>query len=149
MDATHHEQQYPDSCIAACMCMIQRWRGQAPTEARFHESQEPRPLETVCELGGVEFTDVEIGDERRMRIELSRGKRIITFVLGAPYIAIVAPKYPALRSRHGPMCEPAKYNGPLHALVLVSCSDSAYHYLDPYLPGSGQPLALTDDYTSE
>ena len=131
--------------MAACMCMIQRWRGQPPTEARFHESPEPRPLASVCDLGGAEFPDVGVGDERRMRLELLRGKRIIAFVLGAPYIAIVAPKYPALRSRHGPMCEPGTSNGPLHAIVLVSCSASAYQYLDPYLPGAAQPLELTDD----
>ena len=127
------------------MCMIQLWRGQEPTEAAFHDGVNPLPLEVVGRLGDVKLQHFDPGQERHLRIELHRGKRIVAFVLGSPYVAITSSKYADLTSRHGPMCDAGNFNGPMHAIVLLSCAATSFQYLDPYLAGDSQPLELTDD----
>ena len=42
MSAGHHEQSYRNSCVPGCMFMIQRWRGEPPTEDAFHHGAAPK-----------------------------------------------------------------------------------------------------------
>lgn len=134
----HHFQTQPDSCVAAVMCMIQCWRGEAPTEARFHERScyEPHYITT---LPRVEARSIDPDMEHEVRLCLQLGKIVVVKVVVRNYENWRSTAYPDLRSPHGMM------NSGHHMVVLSSDERNGYQLLDPFYPGDTQPLTVSDD----
>ena len=141
MIAWHHEQSTPSSCVAACVCIVRRFRGEPITPADQAADATPRRahLGTIRGLGRVS----SIGDEPEIRIALARGHIVVAQVLGHPYVSWLNAKHGALRSRHPPMCAPGNFDGPPHAVVIVGADTNGLRILDPYFPANGQPLHMT------
>lgn len=47
--------------------------------------------------------------------------------------------------RASALCAPNFHYSPLHAVLLIGWKDGYYELLDPYFPGYGQPLRISDD----
>lgn len=68
----HHLQTQPDSCVAAAMCMIQRWRGEAPTEKQFYdENPGGDPYYIIAALPRIEARSVEPHMDHTLRLASS------------------------------------------------------------------------------
>lgn len=136
----HHLQTWPDSCVAAAMCMIQRWRRQVPTEKRFYdENQWGDPYYIVRTLPRIEARSVEQDMEHELRLDLRLGRVVVVKVLARNYESWRSTAYPHLRSQHGTMTSGH------HMVVLISGTDDGYRFLDPFYPDDGQPLEVSDD----
>jgi len=135
----HHLQSWPDSCIAAAMCMIQRWRGEAPTEAQFHQANSWLRPHYIATLPRVEAHSVERNMEQELRLYLKHDRVVVATALVQNYESWRSTAYPNLRSPHGTMS--ALY----HMVVLISGTDDGYRLLDPFYPADAQPLEVFDD----
>ena len=135
----HHLQSWPDSCVAAAMCMIQRWRGQAPTEAHFHQANSWLRPHYIKTLPRVEDHSVERDMEHEIRLYLRRGQVVVATALVQNYENWRSTAYPNLHSPHGSM------SSLFHMVVLISTARDGYHLLDPFYPAVGQPLNVSDD----
>ncbi len=153
MTVGHHEQRYPNSCVPACMCMIQIWRGEPPTEDAFHHEANPdghgfdlisRKLARTREL-----PPMPPGDEEEIRLALRQGRRVIVNVLGHPYIRWQRARYPAVASRHGDLCPPGAWGGPLHAILLIAWRGGEYALYDPWFPANQQPFRMPEEEFSK
>jgi hypothetical protein len=134
----HHLQTWPDSCVAAAMCMIQRWRGEAPTESRFHNENSCYSYSYIKTLPGIEARLVDPGMEHELRLDLF-DQVVVVLALTRNYEGWRSTAYPDLRSPHGTMTSGH------HMVVLISATDDGYRLLDPFYPGSAQPLEVSDD----
>lgn len=136
----HHLQRWPDSCVAASMCMIQRWRGEDPSEARFH-GQNPRrdPMTIHRTLPRVHVRELGPGQEHELALPLVLGRPVIVTAMASLYEPWCSRTYPRLQSPHGRMGQA------LHMIVLVSRVRDGYRLLDPFYPGEPQPLEVSDD----
>lgn len=144
----HFEQNYEDSCVPACMCMIQLWRGQAPTEDEFHlgANLDGHNFDLVLrELPRTrELPPMAPGDEDEIRLALVQGQRVIASVLGPPYVQWQRENYPRVTSKHGHLCAPGTWGGPLHAILLIAWRADAYELYDPWFPADQQPFKMSD-----
>lgn len=141
----HHPQTWADSCVPACMCIVQRWRGQAPTEEQFHRPA-PRsgnPAHLALALPGARRLPTYETDE--IHLALRTDELVVVCVLSRPYVQWQERCYPGLRSPHGRLCEPGDFGGSLHAVVLTRRCEDGFHLLDPYFAPEGQPLQMSDD----
>jgi hypothetical protein len=150
MNLLHYEQTHANSCVAACMCMIQLFRGQAPTEQAFHQGVGPRGQspQAIFTLGGVTSIRCGLGEDHRTLIAtalLSREVLVVIQVLSHPYVRWLAGAYPTLRTRHGILNVPGDYDGLPHAVVLAGRADDGFGLLDPYFLPDEQALYLPDD----
>lgn len=134
----HHLQSWPDSCIAAAMCMIQRWRDVAPTEAQFHQANSWLRPHFITTLPLVEARSVERNEEDELRLCLQGDQVVVATALVQNYENWRSTAYPNLRSPHGTM------SSLYHMVVLISETDDGYQLLDPYYPGDAQPLEVSD-----
>ena len=135
----HYYQTWPDSCVAAAMCMIQRWRGQAPTEAAFYEANPSGKPGYITTLPRIEARLLEPDTERELRTDLRLGRVIVTLALVRNYEGWRSMAYPELRSPHGTMTRG------YHMVVLTSGTRGGYRFLDPFYPGDAQPLQVSDE----
>jgi hypothetical protein len=138
--SNHHYQTWPDSCVAAAMCMIQRWRGEDPTEARFHEENPWRIPEHITTLPRIEKRFVESGRELELRLYLQLDQVVVATALVQNYENWRSTAYPNLCSRHGTMGTSSLY----HMVVLISATRDGYLLFDPFYPGDAQPLEVSD-----
>jgi hypothetical protein len=138
----HHLQTWPDSCVAAAMCMIQRWRGEVPTEAQFHQVNSWHSPHYIKTLPRVEAHSVERGMEQELRLYLRRGQVVVATALVQNYENWRSTAYPSLHSPHGMM------SSFYHMVVLISGTRDEYHLFDPFYPDDAQPLKVSsDDFT--
>ncbi len=135
----HYFQTWPDSCVAAAMCMIQRWRGEDPTEARFHEENAWHDPKHITTLPRIEARFVEPGMEHELRLELRLDQVVVATALVQNYENLRSNAYPNLRSPHGTM------SSLYHMVVLISATRDGYRLFDPFYPDDGQPLEVTDE----
>lgn len=147
MDAEHYEQQYPNSCVPACMCILQKWRGLSATEDAFHgnAARDGHSLTLAVELGRVRLRSIAPGEEDEIDLALRLGHRIIAKVSGPPYIRWFVMSYPTARSRHGSLCAPGDRGKPFHAIVLVDHRRAGYRYHDPWYPADDQPFWMSEE----
>ena len=149
MKEWHCEQSTPGSCVAACRCIVRRFRGEQPTAEELQEEATGRPcplssLASLRDASRVAGIDA-VGDELEVRLALSRGKVVVALVLGGPYQQWLLRRYPSIVSRHGQLCAPSSYGGAPHAVVLVARSARRLRLLDPYFSSGLQPLDMDDD----
>ncbi|MDC0748109.1 hypothetical protein [Polyangium mundeleinium] len=145
MKEWHHEQTHRDSCVAACMCIIQKWRGEAPTEAAFHESASTGPQilgRRIRELGGARYAALAQDEERTLDLHLVDGGLVVVGVFGLLFADWQRRVYGQLISRHGEMSRAYSQKGYPHAIVLVERSGDGYRLLDPWFPAMHQPLFI-------
>lgn len=135
----HHEQSAPDTCVAACICMILRLRGESAEESAIH-SEHPG-LSLVLAMRDAHH--VSAYDVEELRVSLGTDEVVAITVHGPPYVKWQESAYPDLVSGHGRMCAPADFGGPLHAVLLVGCDEDGFFLLDPYFASHGQPLYMT------
>jgi hypothetical protein len=147
--AWHHEQTRPDSCVAACICIVHRFRGEAiPEDDARAETQGGRAsiaaIAAVARARRIRAAEWQ-GDVEEVRLALTRGEIVITQVLGHPYVRALRRHHADLASRHGDLCAPGDFNGPPHSVAIVRREPGALLVLDPYYPAERQPLRLTDE----
>lgn len=124
------------------MCMIQRWRNEVPTEARFHQANpwgRPHYIET---LPRVEAHSVEQDVEYELRIHLRHGRVVVATALLRNYENWRSTAYPNLHSPHGMLSSLSSLL--YHMVVLIPGSRHGYHLLDPFYPDDAQPLEVYD-----
>jgi hypothetical protein len=144
----HHLQSWPDSCIAAAMCMIQRWRGQLPTEAQFHRANawlRPHYIETLPRVEA-HYVDQEV--EHELRLHLRYGRVVVATALVQNYESWRSSTYPNLHSPHGMM---SSLSSLYHMVVLIpdERDRAGYRLFDPFYTADGQPLEVSvGDFTS-
>jgi hypothetical protein len=137
----HHEQSVPDACIAACACMILRLRGEPADEATLHGDH--AGIGVILSMASTRRLAAYAIDE--IRLALGTDEVVTILVHGPPYIRWQEITYPDLRSRHGKLCAPGEFGGPLHAVLLVDSDQDGFFLLDPYFPSAAQPLYLPED----
>lgn len=142
-----YEQQYSNSCVPACMCIIQLWRGEPPTEDAFHQGAvgKGHDLCIVQSLPRVRTLAIGEGDEDEIILALGLGHFVIALLLGSPYVAWFAARHPEALSRHGRLCAPGSYGGSPHVVVITGRLDDGYRYYDPWYPVGGQPYEMGED----
>jgi hypothetical protein len=126
----HVEQTSPLSCVAACVCMVRRRRGERIDERAILEawgSDGPFAL-------SVHARDLGEPDDPSAINPLARSSRgLLRSVLGDGrwvIITIVPPPYSSLP----------------HAIILIAVSeDDQFLGLDPGKPTGAQPIALSED----
>src|SRR5262249_54807782 len=143
----HHEQQHRNSCVPACMGMVQRWRGLPSTEAALHEGASPAgwPLTHAAQLGRVRLASIGAGEEEEIDLALRVGRLAIVTVSGPPYVRWFERRSPGRQSRHGILCGPGTFGWPFHCLLLVARRTQGYDFHDPWYPADDQPFHLPDD----
>jgi hypothetical protein len=159
--ACHHEQKAPDSCVAACVCMVKRRLGESVREAEIREEMqrlEVEGLKTAAMVLGWKacFVDWDKVDEREaLFAHLSFGTWLIVDVYPG-FLTMYAERLPGpLVSRYGPLLPRSPEDvertedlrrrvpqTPHHAIVLVEEVIGGFRYLDPWFPRKGQPYFM-------
>lgn len=147
MIAAHHEQSFVNSCTPACACMIQKWRGQPPTEARFHEGapDEGYDVEQIVDaawLSGVRKTSLGPDEEDELRVAVDSGDWVVVKLATARYGPWLAAQKPQRMSRHGALWRPGEWA--YHSVVVVDYDVSSWSLLDPWFSATGQPVKIPD-----
>lgn len=155
--ACHQEQTVADGCVAACVCILQRWLGAAPDEDAIRRELEALAvpgLGTAAIVGGwkCRFLDWDKQEDRvLLDAYLEQGVWLIVDVLPGPMTMHNERHPPGVVSRFGHlMCRSHKNENlslrfpqlPHHAIVLVESFHGGYRYLDPWYPRDGQPLTI-------
>jgi hypothetical protein len=146
----HLLQSTSSSCVAACVCIVRRLRGEEPSDAEWQferECTDFRNLDPAARLPGAYVLRGKTPEDdlREQQIALAQGDVVVTCVLGAPYMAWLAREYPRLSSPHGRLAPPGSWGGPLHAVVLVERVRRVISLLDPYHEKDPQPLQIEDE----
>jgi hypothetical protein len=143
----HYEQGYANSCIPACMCILQLWRGEAATEELFHYGalDSGHDLHITTTLDRVSIRALAADEDEEITLALKLGYLVLAILSGPPYVAWFTARYPAVISRHGQLCGSGSHGRPLHAVVLSQRLDGGYRYHDPWYPADGQPFAMSED----
>lgn len=127
------------------MCIIQKARGAAPSEAAFHGGEAWHPPGTVLTLPRVRRIPSAADQQRELAVELGTGALVaIVTVLGCPYVLWQETRYPSLVTRHPRLAHPGKSGGDLHAIALVGRTPDGFLALDPYFAAHA-PLLVDDD----
>lgn len=166
---THHQEQTAsDGCVAACMCMVERWLGRETSEedARARLRELPRAgLRTAALVTGWrgEFMNWDSPLEREILLgHLARGFWLIVDVYPGHLTMLAERLVPAPVSRHGALMRRSPEDThrredltsrvpqyPHHAIVLVESAEGAIRYLDPWFPVRGQPFAMSrEDFST-
>ena len=137
----HCEQQRPNSCVAACICMVLRWRGQSASEEELHQN--------ACFKGqSLAYAALKLGAKHcagslgQIKFWLASERLLIVKVSGPPLVKISAPLG---ISCHGELCPPGDWGGPFHAVVFIASVDQNLLYLDPWFPKNNQPREISED----
>ncbi len=98
-----YEQSCRNSCVPACMCILQLWRGEAATEELFHQGAEKdgHDIQRAKMLGRIRTQVLGEGDEEEIDLALRRGYLVIATLSSPPYIAWFAARHPEAISNHG------------------------------------------------
>lgn len=154
--AAHWEQQWSNSCVAACICMVRRARGHAigpEDEAALHHEagRHGQPLTEVPRL--LPGSQWHVLDERELLREaplwLALGSVVIIKVSGPVYVKHLGTEPGGAASRHGALAKAGDAGRPFHAIMLFERTANGFWALDPYYPAAGQPLELTNDVLLE
>ena len=148
MSAGHHEQSYPNSCVSACMCMIQIWRGETSTENAFHEEANPKvhDIGRMCKLPRIEpLRAGPLNEDLAINLALRQGRRVVVTVCGPRYVQWQQQRYPSAISKHGALCPPGSWGAPLHMLLLIGRTTDGYTLYDPWFPADQQPFEMSED----
>jgi hypothetical protein len=116
-------QEAPLTCVAACVAMVRRWRGEQATEKAILKEwgKPPFALELHAASDG-EFANLDPDEAAAFEWLCTRVRQGWVVVTIMP-----APRHPA------------------HAVVLISTDDTgAFEYLDPAEALDGQPLRFSD-----
>ena len=137
----HHEQSRPNSCVAACICMVRARLGNKKKEARFHQgaSQGGHSIEHATRFLGGKLEVLGEDDLDVVKSHLMGGGWAIVGVSGPRYVSRVQP---IGHSMHGPMCPPGEWGGPFHAVVATGADAKLLRVLDPYHPKASQPVRI-------
>lgn len=139
----HYLQSRADGCVAAAMCIIQRWRGQIPTENAFLASTpHDDPMLVARRIDRVRSMVLEVGSEHELVLALLSGSIAAVTVVSQHYEEWLRRRYPALTSPHGSFGGATMW---LHMVVLVGRARDAFDLLDPFFVATGQPLRIDDD----
>ncbi len=148
MNSQGYEQTYRNSCVPACMCILQLWRGEATTEERFHEgaTNDGHDLGRTLMLDRVRTMVLGVGEEEEIDLALRCGCLVVAMLSGPPQVAWFAARYPEASSRHGRLCGPGAPGKPYHAIVLTERLDDGYRYHDPWYPADKpQHFTMSED----
>jgi len=121
------------------MCIVQRWRGEAPTERTFYEGNHARD---PMYLGSLPRTTVHAfgpDEEREIELALRIGSLVAVTVMAHDYAWWIEQTHPDLHSSFGAL------TGFLHIVVLMERVRDGYLLLDPYYARDGQPITASDD----
>lgn len=162
---THHQEQTAsDSCVAACMCMVERWLGRKTSEedARARLRELPREsLGTAALVTGwkSKFMNWDSPLEREILLgHLARGLWLIVDVYPGHLTMLAERLVPEPVSRHGALMRRSPEDThrrenlalrvpqcPHHAVVLVESVAGVVRYLDPWFPVRGQPFSMSKE----
>lgn len=140
----HVEQTWPNSCVAACMCMVRARQGESFDEAQFHDGAGPagQPIELAAALLQSR-TEVWNSEElETLKVRLATGHWAIVTLFGPRYMSRLANPPP---SKHGALCTPGDFPAPLHAVVAVSANRRGIALLDPFFAKAAQPVVLSNE----
>jgi hypothetical protein len=147
MPLEHHEQELPNSCVAASVRMLQLHAGKpALGEPDIRKELGPHPLDLdrAASFGRVECLEFnEAKNVEWLRAVVQLQSCAVTIAGGA---AASWAKAAGLTSRHGALSSPpprldlADYALPRHVVVVVGAERDRVRYLDPFFPAEGQPL---------
>jgi hypothetical protein len=160
--ACHHEQQTSDSCVAACVCIVERHLGEAAREAEIRAEMRALGVEGLKTAAIVldwraAFVDWDRADEREALFALlALGTWLIVDVYPG-FLTMHAERLPGPpTSRYGPLMSRSSEDVegkedlrqrtpqvPHHAIVLVEEVPGGFRYLDPWFPKKGQPFFVS------
>ncbi|MDI1434262.1 hypothetical protein [Polyangium sorediatum] len=157
--ALHQEQADASGCVAACICILQRWLGEDPDEdALRRDLEHAAGLRLAAGVADWEFRYLDWDkSEDRMLLDayLGRGVWLMVDVYPGPMTMHHERHPPAAESRFGPLMRRSPEDihkredlsrripqHPHHAIVLVECLPEGYRYLDPWYPRDGQPFTI-------
>lgn len=130
------------------MALARRGGEAAPAiEARLHVGADPRGHDANERKWLTEprtsllKSPVDQGELAELRKALARGACIMVHVLGPRWVARL-PR--GVTGPHGPLCPPADFGGPLHAVLLVGADAASFLALDPFYAGGLQPFEVSD-----
>ena len=140
--AWHHEQELPNSCVAACMCMLDKARGAPHPESFYGPSpQQPGNVLSLPRTRAVRGAK----QEREIEVELSTDALLVVVtVMCSPYVTWQRRTGWSLLSAHGPLAAPGTHGGGLHTIALVGRTRDGFRALDPYYP-IHDPFDIDDD----
>jgi hypothetical protein len=126
----HVRQSTPGSCVAACVCMVRRRRGERIEEhALLGEWGSPGPF--ALTVHAEDMRDPSFPSQVDPTLESSWGLLRAILRLGRWVIVSIVP---------------LPHPGRSHAVVLIgSGEDDLYLYLDPAAPSDAQPRAFSED----
>ncbi len=147
----HVEQVEPNSCVAACLCMMLD-RSSAPFDQRaIHAggaSGNGHDLFGLARLHLDRHEELFLDDDPHPQLQtlVARGALVALTIVGPVYVRALGHAPAGAGSRHGPLCAPGAWGKPIHCLLVVGIEGGAYSCLDPYYPEVGQPfLVLAKD----
>lgn len=140
----HLEQAHPDACVAACVEMVARARGEAISWEEVYEHDLKTLVTVVHRLGG-ELGYIESDDFfDELELWLLQTRLVVAQLSGPRYVLEAGEEPGGSPSRHGRLAEAGTVGGPFHTVVVVGFDREAdaVCFLDPYYPGQGQPIRL-------
>ena len=141
----HYEQSWANSCIPACIVIAERWRGRSADEEALHAgaTRDGHALDLATSLPGARR--LRAAQTEDLAVALAQDCVAIVTVSGPAWTSWVAASNLRFRSRHGRLCAPGTFGGPLHALVLLGRKPGLFLVLDPWFPANAQPIEVDDD----
>ena len=127
------------------MCMVQRWRGLAPTEDAFHRGAPRKGWDLAHAARLLGRVRPARDDARDIDLALHLGHVVLVLVLCPRYVAWFNTAYPGMQSRYGALCPPGDWGGPPHCVLLVARRAEGYDFHDPWYPAAGQPFHIPED----
>lgn len=139
----HCEQTLTHACVAACVGMVLRARGEPHDEAVMMAGNDngfPEPLAAKMLRG--RYSVVEDDGLLGLLDLVGEDRCLIVRICGPRYIRDLGESPAGHQSRHGRLAAPGERGGP-HAVLVIDADESAVTFLDPYYPAEGQPIVMT------
>lgn len=148
MDVAHHvEQGWPNSCVPACIGMVLLAWGRPFNESELHRGAAPGGHGLALAGRALGGSHRVLGPEELpvLDMHLASGGVVIAAICGPRYVSRLGTAPGGHPSRHGALCPPGGWGPPFHVFVVLARRVDGYAVLDPYYPGKGQPLLLSED----
>lgn len=141
----HREQALSHSCLAACVGMVRRARGEAHDEVAMMAGRELTSFpeeQAATLLGGAFLGYIEDDDLLRECDAVMGGDQCLIVRICLPlHVKLCGPRPGGSASRYGHLAPPGDMGGP-HAVLVVDAADGTVTFLDPWYPAEGQPFVV-------